>query len=94
MNHPTAALAHLLYLHGFRSSPRSAKAQRMAAWVREHRPDLQCCCPQLPPAPREAISVIESACADWPRDRAGCQRAQRLDILGAERKALMRIVPR
>lgn len=68
MNHPRAALAHLLYLHGFRSSPRSTKAQQMAAWVREHRPDVQWCCPQLPPAPREAIAVIESVCADWPRD--------------------------
>lgn len=68
MNHPKAPVAHLLYLHGFRSSPRSAKAQRMAAWVRDHRADLQWCCPQLPPAPREAIAVVESACADWRAD--------------------------
>jgi predicted esterase YcpF (UPF0227 family) len=68
MNQPKAPVAHLLYLHGFRSSPRSAKAQRMAAWVRDHRADLQWCCPQLPPAPREAFAVIESACADWPAD--------------------------
>jgi predicted esterase YcpF (UPF0227 family) len=68
MKQPKAPVVHLLYLHGFRSSPRSAKAQRMAAWVRDHRPDLKWCCPQLPPAPREAIAVIESACADWPAD--------------------------
>ncbi|HEY8360649.1 MAG TPA: YqiA/YcfP family alpha/beta fold hydrolase, partial [Ramlibacter sp.] len=29
---------HLLYLHGFRSSPLSFKAQRMAAVVRERHP--------------------------------------------------------
>jgi predicted esterase YcpF (UPF0227 family) len=68
MNQAKAPVAHLLYLHGFRSSPQSAKAQRMAAWVRDHRPDVQWCCPQLPPAPREAIAVIESACAAWPAD--------------------------
>jgi predicted esterase YcpF (UPF0227 family) len=60
--------SHLLYLHGFRSSPRSAKAQRMAAWVGEHRPDLVFACPQLPPSPAEAIALAESLVARWPRD--------------------------
>lgn len=59
---------HLLYLHGFRSSPRSAKAQRMARWVAEHRPDLVFACPQLPPSPRAAIELARSLVADWPGD--------------------------
>jgi predicted esterase YcpF (UPF0227 family) len=60
---------HLLYLHGFRSSPRSAKAQRMARWVAENRPDLVFACPQLPPSPRAAIELARSLVADWPRER-------------------------
>ncbi|MCU7373486.1 esterase [Paucibacter sp. O1-1] len=59
---------HLLYLHGFRSSPRSAKAQRMAAWVAEHRPDLVFACPQLPPSPAEALALAEALVAGWPRE--------------------------
>jgi predicted esterase YcpF (UPF0227 family) len=59
---------HLLYLHGFRSSPRSTKAQRIARWVGEHRPNLVFACPQLPPSPREAIALARSIVADWPRD--------------------------
>ena len=57
---------HLLYLHGFRSSPRSAKALRMAAWVAEHRPDVVFVCPQLPPSPAEAIAQVAALIQDWP----------------------------
>ncbi len=60
---------HLLYLHGFRSSPQSAKARRMAAWVKEHRPDLHWWCPQLPPSPREAMALVLAGTSDWPRER-------------------------
>lgn len=59
---------HLLYLHGFRSSPSSAKARRMARWVGEHRPDLVWQAPQLPPSPREAIALVRELIRDWPRD--------------------------
>jgi predicted esterase YcpF (UPF0227 family) len=62
-----AALTHLLYLHGFRSSPQSAKARRMARWAAEQRPDLHWLCPQLPPSPREAVALIERSLAGWPR---------------------------
>lgn len=61
-------ITHLLYLHGFRSSPRSAKAQRMAAWVTRHRPDLHWWCPQLPPSPREALDLVLKGVAAWPHD--------------------------
>jgi len=60
---------HLLYLHGFRSSPRSFKAQRMAAAVRERHPDVHWWCPQLPPSPRAAMDLLREGTRGWPRDR-------------------------
>lgn len=60
------ALTHLLYLHGFRSSPQSTKARKMAAWVAQHHPGLHWWCPQLPPSPREAMEMIRRGVADWP----------------------------
>jgi uncharacterized protein len=60
------AITHLLYLHGFRSSPQSAKARRTADWVRTQRPDLQWWCPQLPPSPREAMTMVFEQVASWP----------------------------
>lgn len=63
-----AAATHLLYLHGFRSSPRSFKAQRLQHWLAAHRPEVQWCCPQLPPSPRAAVELIEHVCAGWPDD--------------------------
>ncbi|MEN9887650.1 MAG: hypothetical protein RL758_2228 [Pseudomonadota bacterium] len=63
----STSITHLLYLHGFRSSPNSFKAQVMARWMREHRPDVVWCCPQLPASPTAAMALIESLVADWPR---------------------------
>ena len=61
--------SHLLYLHGFRSSPKSFKAQRLQAWMAAHRPDVTWWCPQLPPSPKAAMALIEAGVADWPIDR-------------------------
>ena len=63
------APTHLLYLHGFRSSPQSAKARRVAAWVQQHRPNLHWWCPQLPPSPRETMVMLTDTLSAWPRDR-------------------------
>jgi len=60
--------SHLLYLHGFRSSPRSAKALRMQQWVAEHRPDLHFACPQLPPSPCAAFALMEQLTRGWPAE--------------------------
>ena len=57
---------HLLYLHGFRSSPQSFKARRLAAWLAEHQPGVHCWCPQLPPSPREAMELVRHGIAGWP----------------------------
>ncbi len=61
---------HLLYLHGFRSSPKSFKAQRLAAWLAAHRPDVHWWCPQLPPSPREAMALLHAGTAGWPATAA------------------------
>jgi predicted esterase YcpF (UPF0227 family) len=60
---------HLLYLHGFRSSPRSFKAERLRAWLARQRPELHWWYPQLPPSPRQAIALAERGTAGWPRER-------------------------
>lgn len=58
---------HLLYLHGFRSSPQSAKARQMADLVARQHPGVQWWCPQLPPSPQEAMALVSAGIADWPR---------------------------
>lgn len=60
------ATTHLLYLHGFRSSPQSTKARRLADWVQAQRPDLHWWCPQLPPSPAQAMAEVLDGIADWP----------------------------
>jgi predicted esterase YcpF (UPF0227 family) len=57
---------HLLYLHGFRSSPQSAKARLMAARVAQRHPQLHWWCPQLPPSPRAAMEMVAAGTANWP----------------------------
>ena len=65
-NMPTT---HLLYLHGFRSSPQSTKARKVAARVQAQHPGVSWWCPQLPPSPRHAMDLVMQGIAGWPRDR-------------------------
>lgn len=64
---------HLLYLHGFRSSPQSFKARMLGAHVaqiNEHRTQderITWWCPQLPPSPDEAVAQVLDGVASWPR---------------------------
>ena len=57
---------HMLYLHGFRSSPQSTKARQMAAVVAERFPQVLWWCPQLPPSPQAAAALIAQGTAHWP----------------------------
>ena len=57
---------HLLYLHGFRSSPASTKARVLAEWVARRCPEVTWCCPQLEPSPRAAMQSVFAQVADWP----------------------------
>ena len=66
---PSSSVTHLLYLHGFRSSPLSTKARQVAARVRERHPGVTWWCPQLPPSPQATMKMLLEGVAAWPRDR-------------------------
>jgi len=55
----------LLYLHGFRSSPQSAKARMIAARLAQLGLGHHWACPQLPVSPREVIAGLRAQC--WPK---------------------------
>jgi len=66
-----SAVTHLLYLHGFRSSPKSFKAQWLAAWVARHAPRVEWQCPQLPPSPAETFDFLVALTREWPAATMG-----------------------
>lgn len=71
--HRTMTTTHLLYLHGFRSSPRSMKALKVAARVQALQAQghpLVWHCPQLPPSPAQAMAEVFAAVAHWPAERS------------------------
>jgi predicted esterase YcpF (UPF0227 family) len=57
---------HVLYLHGFRSSPQSTKARLMAHAMATTYPHISWCCPQLPPSPQAAAALITQLTDAWP----------------------------
>ena len=59
---------HLLYLHGFRSSPASNKARLMAAAVASRHPGVTWWCPALAASPKQAMDEVLQGITDWPKD--------------------------
>jgi predicted esterase YcpF (UPF0227 family) len=57
-----------VYLHGFRSSPQSTKAQQMARVMAAQFSHITWWCPQLPPSPQAAAALIAQGTLDWPSD--------------------------
>ncbi len=53
-------MATLLYIHGFLSSPASAKAVQMKNWLKTHRPDIKFSCPFLTPYPHDTRKTLEN----------------------------------
>jgi predicted esterase YcpF (UPF0227 family) len=50
---------HVIYLHGFLSSPKSDKAQLVAGYVADHYPNIKLHVPVLPGIPSKAVEVVE-----------------------------------
>lgn len=65
----TLPITHVLYLHGFRSSPLSAKARYLSDWFATHHPTLLWCCPQLPASPQASAELITELVKDWPHEQ-------------------------
>ena len=65
----------ILYLHGFRSSPKSFKAQLLAARMAELGRAHDWRCPMLPVSPLEAVAMAEEQVLGLP--------AQRVTVIGS-----------
>ncbi|MBX2809217.1 MAG: alpha/beta hydrolase [Cellvibrionaceae bacterium] len=59
-------MASLLYIHGFLSSPLSAKAQLVKQWLHQQRPDIDFLCPQLSPYPDDCYQCLTALIARTP----------------------------
>ena len=59
----------IVYLHGFKSSPHSFKAQLIAQALEQNSGDYRYICPQLPLSPRESVDLVSDAIRDCQKDR-------------------------
>jgi predicted esterase YcpF (UPF0227 family) len=58
----------MVYLHGFRSSPNSFKAQLMQAHFQQLGRSEEYVCPQLPASPKMAMQMIENIASVYAKD--------------------------
>jgi predicted esterase YcpF (UPF0227 family) len=59
----------IVYLHGFNSSPQSAKAQYLKRYLDERGKGAEFVCPQLPHRPDLALGVVEAKMAQQSNER-------------------------
>jgi predicted esterase YcpF (UPF0227 family) len=58
---------HLLYLHGFLSSPASNKARITAAAIANRHPAVNWLCPMLAASPQQAMTEVLQSISQWPK---------------------------
>lgn len=61
----------IIYLHGFHSSPYSAKALEFKKQAEQHYPNIEVIAPQLPPLPQDAIALINGLVLEHRDDLLG-----------------------
>lgn len=54
----------VVYLHGFKSSPASTKAQQARRYFESFYPDIELVIPALPPQPERAVALIHQLVTD------------------------------
>ena len=59
-------MSHILYLHGFLSSPQSVKAQATLRWFAEHHPQVTLHIPQIPNYPAHVAPMLSDYLAQHP----------------------------
>ncbi|WP_137165795.1 YqiA/YcfP family alpha/beta fold hydrolase [Salinimonas lutimaris] len=59
-------MSHVLYLHGFLSSPQSVKAQATLRWFTEHYPQVSLHIPQIPNYPAQVAPMLNDYLAQHP----------------------------
>jgi predicted esterase YcpF (UPF0227 family) len=64
-------MQHLVYLHGFLSSPQSEKAQQTLRYAKINLPSLSIHMPQLPGNIDKALKIIDALVCTLPKQRVG-----------------------
>jgi predicted esterase YcpF (UPF0227 family) len=64
-------MSTLLYLHGFNSSPKSAKARQLQQWLAEHYPQITVHVPELLPYPQDAAQQLDALVKDCAGEKLG-----------------------
>ena len=59
-------MQHLVYLHGFLSSPQSVKAQQTAQYLKKHFPSINLHMPQLPGDINKAVAIVDALVSKLP----------------------------
>lgn len=80
---PTTPTTHVLYLHGFRSTPQSTKARLVGERMARDWPHIVFHCPQLPPSPRQAMDAVMRDIADWPRRQTHGPATAGMAVIGS-----------